>query len=70
MRNAKSSVMDVCNSNNSNWKFDIFAVTVTMVSRYHGYLRGNFLDRNGINIFRFKWERNNAISLETAKMGM
>ena len=27
--------MDVCNSN-SNWQFGIFAVTVTMVSRYHG----------------------------------
>ena len=35
MRNTESSVIDVCNSN-SNWQFDIFAVTFAMVSRYHG----------------------------------
>ena len=52
----RRNTLDVCNSSSNWYKFGIFAVTVTMVSRYHGnlkfrYLRGNFLDGNGIIYF-------------------
>ena len=68
--NNESSVIDVCNSNNSslnnsNWQFDIFAVTVPMVWRYHGSfnicvvtLDGNGIihfDLNGNGIIHFFW---------------
>ena len=43
------------------------------ISRKLQYLRGSFLDGNGIiyfDIFRFKWERNNIFFLVTVRMGL